>query len=253
MDAEISVSSLRVRPFSQALLKALAKSGAQTVTLAPEAGSERLRQSINKCVTETDIVEAIDKIARQGIRQVKLYFMIGLPTEADADIDEIIRLVLALKQRIERTGCRITLTIEPFVPKAGTPFQWLAMAAEEILNHRINLIKNTLGKNGIEVRTESVGWSLAQGVLARGNAKLSKVLSNMQRNSLAAWRKALEECDLSADFYIHRELPYDEPLPWSTLDSGVTPDYLKDDLKKARRGIETPSCPSEECHKCGVC
>jgi hypothetical protein len=127
------------------------------------------------------------------------------------------------------------------------------MAAEEILNHRINLIKNTLGKNGIEVRTESVGWSLAQGVLARGDAKLSKVLANMQRNSLAAWRKALEECDLSADFYIHRELQYDEPLPWSALDSGVKPDYLKKELGKARQSIESPPCPSEECHKCGVC
>jgi radical SAM superfamily enzyme YgiQ (UPF0313 family) len=253
MDAEISVSSLRVRPFSQALLKALAKSGAQNVTLAPEAGSERLRRIINKCVTESDIIEAVDKIAQQGIRQVKLYFMIGLPTETDVDIDEIIRLSLTLKQRIERTGCRIAITVEPFVPKAGTPFQWLAMAAEEVLNHRINLIKNTLGKNGIEVRTESVGWSLAQGVLARGDAKLSKVLANIQRNSLAAWRKALEECDLSADFYIHRELQYDEPLPWSALDSGVTPDYFNDDLKKSRRGIETPSCPPEGCHKCGVC
>ncbi len=116
-------------------------------------------------------------------------------------------------------------------------WQWLP---EEILNHRINLIKNTLGKNGIEVRTESVGWSLAQGVLARGDAKLSKVLANMQRNSLAAWRKALEECDLSADFYIHRELPYDEPLPWSVLDSGVTPDYLKEELKQGSSAASRP-------------
>jgi radical SAM superfamily enzyme YgiQ (UPF0313 family) len=253
MGAEISVSSLRVRPFSQALLKALAKSGAQTVTLAPEAGSERLRQSINKCVTETNIIEAIDKIALQGIRQIKLYFMIGLPKEADADIDEIIRLALALKQRIERTGCRITLTVEPFVPKAGTPFQWLPMAPEDVLNKRMNRIKNTLSRSGIEVKTESVGWSLAQGVLARGDAKLSKVLANMQQNSLAAWRKALEECDLSPDLYIHRELPHDEPLPWSVVDSGVTPDYLKKELAKARQSLESPPCPTEECHKCGVC
>ena len=253
MDAEISVSSLRVRPFSQALLKALAQSGAQTVTLAPETGSERLRRIINKCVTESDIIEAVDKIAKQGIRQVKLYFMIGLPTETDADIDEIIRLTLALKERIEGTMTRIAITVEPFVPKAGTPFQWLAMASEDALNDRANRIRNALAKSGIEVRAESVGWSLVQGVLARGDAKLGGVLARMQRNSLAAWRKALEECNLSADYYAHRELPLDEPLPWSVLDSCVTPDYLQKELAKARQSIESPPCPTEECHKCGVC
>ena len=253
MDAEISVSSLRVRPFSQALLKALAQSGTQTVTLAPETGSERLRCIINKCVTESDIIEAVDKIAKQGIRQVKLYFMIGLPTETDADIDETIKLTLDLRERVQETVTRIAITVEPFVPKAGTPFQWLAMAPEDALNERVNRIKNALAKTGIEVRAESVGWSLVQGVLARGDAKLGGVLARMQRNSLAAWRKALEECDLSASHYAHHELPLDEPLPWSVLDSGVTPDYLKKELSKARQSIESPPCPTEECHKCGVC
>ena len=253
MDAEISVSSLRVRPFSQALLKALAKSGAQTVTLAPEAGPERLRQTINKCVTENDIIEAVDKIAQQGIRQVKLYFMIGLPTETDADIDEMIKLTLDLKERVQETVTRIAITVEPFVPKAGTPFQWQAMAPEDVLNERVNRVKNALARSGIEVRAESVGWSLVQGALARGDAKLGGVLANMQRNSLAAWRRALEECNLSASHYAHRELPRDEPLPWSVLDSGVTPDYLKNELGKAHHSIESLPCPTEECHKCGVC
>jgi radical SAM superfamily enzyme YgiQ (UPF0313 family) len=253
MDAEISVSSLRVCPFSQALLKALAQSGTQTVTMAPEAGSERLRRIINKCVTESDIIEAVDKIARQGIRQVKLYFMIGLPTETDADIDETIKLTLDLKERVQETVTRIAITVEPFVPKAGTPFQWLAMAPEDVLNERMNRIKNSVIKSGIEVRAESVGWSLVQGVLARGDAKLGGVLARMQRNSLAAWRRALDECNLSADYYAHRELPLDEPLPWAVLDSGVTSDYLKKELGKARLSIESPPCPTEECHKCGVC
>lgn len=253
MDAEISVSSLRVRPFSQALLKALAQSGAQNITIAPEAGSERLRSIINKCVTESDVIEAVDKIAKQGIRQVKLYFMIGLPTETDADIDEIIKLTLALKERIERTITRITLTVEPFVPKAGTPFQWLAMETEDVLNKRMNRIKNSLAKSGIEVRAESVGWSLVQGVLARGDAKLGEVLARMQNNSLAAWRRALDECNLSASHYIHRELPLNGPLPWNVLDSGITPDYLNKELGKARHSIESPPCPPAECHKCGVC
>jgi radical SAM superfamily enzyme YgiQ (UPF0313 family) len=253
MDAEISVSSLRVRPFSQALLKALAQSGAQTVTLAPEAGSERLRSIINKCVSESDIVEAVDKIAKLGLRQIKLYFMIGLPTETDADIDELIKLTLKLKERIQETVTRIAITVEPFVPKAGTPFQWLAMAPEDVLNERVNRIKNSLSRSGIEVRAESVGWTLVQGVLARGDARLGKVLATMSRYSLAAWRKAVDECNLSASHYAHRELPLNRPLPWSVLDSSVTPDYLKKELGKARQSIESPSCPSGECHKCGVC
>jgi radical SAM superfamily enzyme YgiQ (UPF0313 family) len=253
MDAEISVSSLRVRPFSQALLKALAQSGAQTVTLAPEAGSERLRQTINKCVSESDIVEAVDKIAKLGLRQIKLYFMIGLPTETDADIDELIKLMLKLKERVQETVTRIAITVEPFVPKAGTPFQWLAMAPEDVLNERVKRIKNSLARSDIEVRAESVGWSIVQGVLARGDARLGKVLAGMSRNSLAAWRRALEECNLSASHYVHRELPLNGPLPWNVLDSGITPDYLKMELGKARLSIESPPCPTEECHKCGVC
>jgi len=253
LNAEISVSSLRVRPSSQALLRALAKSGAQTVTLAPEAGSERLRRIINKCVTESDIVEAVDKIAKLGIRQVKLYYMIGLPHETDADIDEITKLTLALKQRAEGTVTRLAITVEPFVPKAGTPFQWLPMASEEVLDERTNRLKNGLAKSGIDVRTESAGWSLVQGVLARGDARLGDVLSRMPQNSLAAWRRAMQDCNLKADSYIHREILSDEALPWSVLDSGVNLDYLRGELYKARHSIDTPPCPPAECHKCGVC
>jgi radical SAM superfamily enzyme YgiQ (UPF0313 family) len=253
MDVELSVSSLRFRPLSQALLKALAKSGAQTITLAPEAGSERLRRIINKCVTENDIIEAVDRIAKQGIKQIKLYFMIGLPTETDADIDEIVRLSLALKEHTEGTLTRLAITVEPFVPKAGTPFQWLAMERADVLSHRFNLIKNSLTKRGIEVRKESAVWSTVQGVLARGDARLGTVLASMPRNSLAAWRRALKEANISADFYVHRELPLNEPLPWSVLGSGVSFDYLSEELKKAHRCTETTPCPPTECHKCGVC
>ncbi|MBM3157315.1 MAG: radical SAM protein [Chloroflexi bacterium] len=253
MDVELSVSSLRFRPFSQAVLKALAKSGAQTITLAPEAGSERLRRIINKCVTEDDIIEAVDRIAKQGIRQIKLYFMIGLPTETDTDIDEIVRLSLALRGRTEGTLTRLAITVEPFVPKAGTPFQWLAMAKEDVLTHRLNRIKSSLTKKGIEVRAESAGWSIVQGVLARGDDKLGAVLANMQRSSLAAWRRALKEANLSPDYYVHRELTFNEPLPWSVLDSGVKFDYLSEELQKAHRSTETSPCPTSECHKCGVC
>ncbi|HEY49119.1 MAG TPA: radical SAM protein [Dehalococcoidia bacterium] len=253
MGADISVSSLRMHPLSDAVLQGLAESGSQTISFAPEAGSERLRQIINKCLTERDIVEAVEKAAKQGLKQIKLYFMIGLPMESDDDIEEMIRLTLNMKSRIERTGCRIALTVEPFVPKAGTPFQWLAMAREEVLNHRLKEIKSKLTKSGIEVRTESIGWSLVQGVLSRGDARLGAALANMQGSSLSAWHRALEEYDLSADDYLLRELPPNKPLPWSIVNSGITSEYLREELEKARQGSESPPCPPRDCHKCGVC
>lgn len=253
MGAEISVSSLRIRPLSKRVLRGLGESGTQSVSLAPEAGSERLRQLINKGATESNIIEAVDNVAEQGLRQVKLYFMIGLPTECDSDIEEIVKLTLKLKGRIERTGCRIALTVEPFVPKAGTPFQWLAMAPKDVLQHRMNRIRNGLAQSGIEVRAESLGWSLVQGALSRGDARLGAALASMSGYSLAAWHRALEECDLSADFYAHRELPLDEPLPWSVVDSGIACDYLGEELEKARCGAETSPCPPRNCRECGVC
>ena len=253
MGAEISVSSLRIRPLSEVVVQGLVESGTQTISLAPEAGSQRLRQIINKGVTEDDIIKAIDQVARQGIKYIKLYFMIGLPAETDDDIEELIRLTLVLKSRIERTGSRLSLTVEPFVPKASTPFQWMAMPQADILNHRLKRVKNGLTRSGIEVRTESASWSIVQGVLSRGDTRLGTALANMSVNSLSAWRQALRDCDLSADFYVHRELPLDEPLPWSVVDSAVTPDYLREELEKSCQGVETPPCPPKDCHKCGVC
>jgi radical SAM superfamily enzyme YgiQ (UPF0313 family) len=253
MGAEISASSLRISPLSETVVRGLAESGTQTIALAPEAGSERLRRTINKGATEDDIVAAVDMAAKLGMKQVKLYFMIGLPTETDDDIDEMIDLVLTLKRRTERTGCRIALTAEPFVPKAGTPFQWLAMAPEDVLRGRANRSRRALPREGIDVRSESVAWSVVQGALSRGDSRLGTALAGMSGTSLASWRKALEDHGLSLNEYAHREMACDEPLPWSVVDSGVTTAYLADELEKARTGTQSPPCPPKECENCGVC
>ena len=253
MGAEISVSSLRIRPLSETVVRGLAESGAQTMSLAPEAGSERLRRTINKGATEDDIINAVDMVARHGLKQVKLYFMTGLPTETDDDVEDLIRLALTLKRRIERTGCRMALTVEPFVPKPGTPFQWLAMAREDVLSQRLNRIRRALSGEGIDVRSESVGWSVVQGTLSRGDARLGAALTGMSGRSLASWRRALDNNGLSVDDYAHRQLSLDEPLPWSVVDSGVTTAYLSDELEKARKGSQSPPCPPKECGTCGVC
>jgi radical SAM superfamily enzyme YgiQ (UPF0313 family) len=253
--AQISVSSLRVRPLSPVLLQALAEGGTATVTLAPEAGSERLRRVINKGVSQSDIVAAVDAAGEQGFRQLKLYFMVGLPTETAEDIEELINLVLGIKQRLDatQTGTHLTITIEPFVPKAGTPFQWLPMASPKVLSHRISWIKGELERKGVTVRAESVPWSMVQGVLSRGDRKLSQVLARAEGRSLASWRLALSELSVEAESYTAKEIPFDRKLPWDVLDSGVGKDYLRQEMERALRGEESPPCPSIECHKCGVC
>ena len=255
MGAQLSVSSLRVHPLSSVALRALAEGGAQTIALAPEAGSERLRTVINKGIVEKDIYEAIDKVAEHGLRQIKLYFMIGLPTETDDDVEEMVKLALALKERVDSKGkgSHIILNVAPFVPKAGTPFQWLPMAEAQILSRRLSTIKNSLKPKGIEIKADSVAWAVVQGVLSRGDARLAQALARMEGRSLSSWRRALEECSIDADFYVNRQLSPTERLPWSMLDSGVEPRYLELELAKVGRGEETAPCPLAGCHECGVC
>ncbi len=235
MGAELSISSLRVSPLSRIVLRELAKGEARTISLAPEAGSQRLRQVIKKSISEDDILESMDKVAEQGIKQVKLYFMIGLPTETDEDIEEIINLTLRYKNVLDRrkTGCRITVTISPFVPKAGTPFQWLPMTQPAILNRRLSLLKNSLMPKGIKLKGESPAWSQVQGILARGDIKLAEVLADIDEVSLSGWRKTVEKYHLDIDFYVHQRWDTDQRLPWEILDLGTKPGHLELELEKA--------------------
>jgi radical SAM superfamily enzyme YgiQ (UPF0313 family) len=213
----------------------MAKGGAQTIALAPEAGSRRLRQIIRKGFSEDDILETIGKVAQQKIKQLKLYFMIGLPSETDEDIEAIINLTLRGKNILDRQqiGCRLTINIAPFVPKAGTPFQWLPMAPLPTLNHRLSLLKNSLPPKGIKLKCESPAWSQMQGVLARGDARVTEVLANTDEVSLSGWRKAAEKYHLDIDYYAHHKWDIDEKLPWAVVDLGAKPAKLKLELNKA--------------------
>ncbi len=235
MGAELSISSLRMRPLSRIVLRELAKGGARTIALAPEAGSQRLRQVIKKAISEEDILESVSKVAEQKIKQLKLYFMIGLPSETDEDIEEMIKLTLGCKDILDReqTGCRIVLNIAPFVPKAGTPFQWLPMTETAILNRRLSQLKNNLVPKGVKIRCESLAWSQVQGVLARGDTKLAEVLANIEQVSLSGWRKAIEKCHLDIDYYAHQRWDVTQKLPWEILDLGTEPSYLKLELDRA--------------------
>jgi len=207
-------------------LEQLKKGGAQTIALAPEAGSQRLRQLIKKGISEDDILEAIDKVGEQGIKQFKLYFMIGLPSETDEDIEEIINLTLKCKNILGRqqTGCRLSLNVAPFVPKASTPFQRLPMTRLSVLKHRLSLLKSSLPAKGIKLKCESIAWSEVQTVLARGDARLSEALANIEDPSLSSWRRAAKTYNLNIDFYAHQKWDADTILPWSILDLGTKPE-----------------------------
>ncbi len=219
MGAQFSLSSMRASNLSDHKLAEIAGGGARTLTLAPEAGSERLRQVIDKGICEDDITGAVDRLARHGVKQLKLYFMIGLPTETDEDMEEIVRLTLQCKRLLDRQakGARLSLNIAPFVPKAGTPFQRLPMAPIEILKQRTARLKGSLAPEGIRLKCESPAWSQVQAVLARGDTGVAQVLNNMEDNSLAGWRKAVARCQLDTDHYALQKWYDNEKLPWAVI------------------------------------
>jgi radical SAM superfamily enzyme YgiQ (UPF0313 family) len=235
LNAEISISSLRIDTLSNDILSALEKGKAQTVTIAPEAGSDRLRGVINKGISEDDILAAADRMAGRRFTQLKLYFIIGLPTESDDDIDEIIRLTLAIKDRIERrpSNIRLVLNVAPFVPKAGTPFQWLPMASQETLNRRLGMLRSHLPLKGIKLNEESPAWSQIQGIFSRGDERLAKVLADMAEISLAGWRNAVETHGLDIDHYANQKWDTAQELPWGFIDSGTKTERLCGELEKA--------------------
>ncbi len=220
MGSQISISSLRLTSLTPEIMHMLVQGGMRSVALAPEAGSERLRQTINKGISEAQILEAIRMTGNAGMQQLKLYFMIGLPGETDDDIQAIVDLALTGKKIIEskRGKTRLTLNIAPFVPKAGTAFQRLPMAPLDVLQNRIAVLKNRLSGQGIKINNESPQWSEVQAVLSRGDSRLAKALADIEKESLPDWRKAVENHQINTDFFAHQEWPPDFNLPWSIME-----------------------------------
>ena len=249
LGARLSVSSMRVDPISESLLAALAESGARTLTLAPEAGSERLRAVINKTLTEADVLHAIERAAHYDFEQIKLYFMVGLPTETEQDIHEMIDLAQTCAERFRR---QVTVNLTPFVPKAHTPFQRMAQTPSKVVKKRIAVVERQLARRGIGFKVESPVWTEIQGMLARGDRRLSQALLGMDSVSPAAWREALRKENLSADEFLRERSP-EEPLPWAFIQNGVRETHLSRELRRAEKEITSPPCPPTDCNACGVC
>jgi radical SAM superfamily enzyme YgiQ (UPF0313 family) len=249
LGAQLSVSSMRVDPVSERLIRALAESGTRTLTIAPEAGSERLRRVINKTQTEDDVLRAVELAGRYDLGQIKLYFMLGLPTEEEADVQALVDLALACAGRFPR---QVTVNITPFVPKAHTPFQRLAQTPAQVVKRRLAYVERELRRQGIAVKSESPTWAEVQGTLARGDCRLAEALLAVDRPTPAAWRKALARVGLSMSDLLGAR-PADEPLPWDFIRSGVQAAYLDRETRRAENARTSVPCPPDECIACGVC
>ena len=251
-----SCASLRADSLTQAVVDGLAESGQKTITIAPETGSERLRRVINKGISEENLRTAAQLSAKSGIQHMRLYIMIGLPTETDEDIDAIIGLAERTQAHMAEVGCkgRLTLSINPFIPKPFTPFQWMAMDHQKSVEKKLQYIKKSLQKNRrIEVLVESPKEAYIQGVLARGDRRLGKVLAAcaLDRGS-KSFKSEMKKAGLDMDDCNYRERDFDDYLPWSHLDMGLNDGYLEQEWQRAVDEAYTPPC-MEGCKRCGVC
>jgi radical SAM superfamily enzyme YgiQ (UPF0313 family) len=233
LGAGLSLSSLRVSPLSPEVLRLVVEGGARSLTLAAEAGSQRLRDVIAKHITEDDMLAAVSRVAGEGVKQIKLYFMFGLPTEMDEDIQQIVGLVAKCKAIADGGGCRLSINATPFIPKAGTPFQWLPMAGLADLERRLAVLKKELPPMGVEVHGESPAWSQVQAALARGDTAMASAIASVEKLSLAGWRRAAEEQQLDLDYYVSQRWDTGINLPWDVIDLGVPKKHLIDGLNKA--------------------
>lgn len=255
-DMRYSCASLRADSLTQAVVDGLADSGQKTITIAPETGSERLRRVINKGISEEHLQNAATLSAKSGIQHMRLYIMIGLPTETDEDIEAIVGLAERTQAHMEKVGCkgRLTLSINPFIPKPFTPFQWMAMDNQKVVEKKLQYIKKALQKNRrIEVLVESPKEAYIQGVLARGDRRLGAVIAACAADrGSKSFKSEMKAAGLDMDNMNYRERSFDEFLPWSHLDMGMQEGDLEMEWQRSLDEAYTPPCAAG-CKRCGVC
>ncbi|HLC43044.1 MAG TPA: radical SAM protein [Methylomirabilota bacterium] len=235
---EISISSLRADSLTEELVFGLARGGHRTLTIAPEAGTERLRQVIRKSITDEQLYEACRWIRAASIPNLKCYFMIGLPSESDEDIEAIPGLALRLLDRLNVKGGdgqpfgRLTLSISSFVPKPWTPFQWCSFEEVTRLAEKLTRIKAAVRRYPIRVLHENPREALLQAMLARGDRRVAEFLQLAAERD-GEWRQALREWDGDPAFYAYRQRPLDETLPWDHFEVGVKKSGLIREYERA--------------------
>lgn len=264
----VALPSLRVDNFSDELMEKLAVVRRSGLTFAPEAGTQRLRDAINKNVTEEDVMKTVDKAFAGGWTAVKLYFMIGLPTETLDDVAGIAQLgqrvvdeFYRLPDRPKGKGVQVNISASSFVPKPFTPFQWEPQDTREMLEEKQAHLLGSVTTKKIKISTHLSQSSFMEGVLARGDRRLSKVIELAWKKGCKfdswddqfrfdLWMEAFDEAGLDPTFYANRRREYDEILPWDHLDYGVTKQFLINENKKAHESTTTPHCRIR-CAGCG--
>ena len=258
--ASLAFSSLRADTLNDQIISALESSGHQAVAIAPEAGSERLRRVINKNLSEEQIYEAAEILARKGILNIKLYFMIGLPTETREDLEAIVELAKGIRHHVvsasrgkTRLGT-ITLSVNSFVPKPFTPFQWTAFAGVEELREKAKWIQKALRKvPNIRVHFDLPKWAYVQALLSRGDRRVSFFLDKVALDGLT-WSQAMRSSPLNPDFWVMRERDREEKFPWEVIDHGIERKFLWEEYQRALEEKGSPECrPELNCRRCGVC
>ena len=264
----LSLPSLRADNFSMSLMQRLAKGRKTGLTFAPEAGTQRLRDVINKNVTQEELLASCRTAFAGGYNAVKLYFMLGLPTETDEDVlgiaDLAARVMHAWRESAanKQRGVRITVSTSWSVPKPHTAFQWEPQISKEEYERRVKLLREAITTKTVTYNWHDSDTSFLEAVLARGDRRMCKVLETAWRKgakldaweeyfSLDRWLEAFEECGLDPHFYANRQRQKDEIMPWSMISSGVTEAYLWRELQQAKAGVTTPDCRTH-CNGCGA-
>ena len=264
----LSLPSLRADNFSMELMQRLAKGRKTGLTFAPEAGTQRLRDVINKNVTLDDLLQSCHTAFAGGYSAVKLYFMLGLPTETDEDVlgiaDVAARVMHAWRESAQnkQRGVRITVSTSWFVPKPHTAFQWESQISKEEYERRVALLREAIKTKTVTYNWHDSDTSFLEAVLARGDRRMGKVLETAWRKgakldaweeyfSLNRWLEAFDECGLDPHFYANRTRAEDELMPWSMISSGVTEQYLLRERHRAYESVTTPDCRTH-CNGCGA-
>lgn len=264
----VSLPSLRVDSFSIDIAKKIQQVRKSGLTLAPEAGTQRLRDVINKGVTEEDIMGACANAFKNGWSKVKLYFMMGLPTETDEDLKGIADLAGRIRELYHtirgRNDCRITVSVASFVPKPFTPFQWMPQCSVEEIERKQQYLKSLFTDRHIKFAYHDAKTGRLEAVLARGDRQLAKVILKAWEKGCKydswteffdydRWMDAFEECGVDPDLYACRKRDEYEAEPWDHIDCGVAKDYLRKEWRLAQRGILTHDCRHLACNGCAVC
>jgi len=267
----ISLPSSRVDAFGVDLARLIGSGRKGGLTFAPEAGSQRLRDVINKNVSEEDLLNTVHSVFEAGWQRVKLYYMIGLPTETDEDLIAIGRSVRAVLEtarkavpKDKRGGVRVSVSVSTFVPKAHTPFQWEPQISLEEVRRRQEVIRSSVPRKGVDLSWHDPATSFLEGALARGGRELAAVVEEAWRSGavfdawteefdLVVWLAAFEQCDVDPVALASGTRIEGEALPWSHLSAGVSEAFLKVEAERARSGTPTVDCSFDECTGCGVC